>query len=223
MITLHYLVDSRAQRILWMLEELGLEYELAVYQRDPKTQLAPESLKEVHPLGKSPVLSDGDKVIAESGAIVEYLAQRYGSEAWQVGADDPSYLDYIHWLHFAEGSLMPTFVMKRVHSVVLNQPMPFFVKPIARKIMQRLDDSFVAPNITNNLRYVEGHLSNHDWFAGNRLTAADIQMSFPLEASRSRRPEGLQLPAIDTWVDKIHQRPAYQRALKRGGDYAYAL
>lgn len=223
MICLHYLVDSRAQRILWMLEELGLEYELEVYQRDPKTQLAPESLKQVHPLGKSPVLTDGDSVIAESGAIVEYLVQRYGGETWKVSPEDPAYLDYVHWLHFAEGSLMPTFVMKRVHSVVLNQPMPFFVKPIARKIIQRLDEAFVAPNISNNLRYVEAHLSNHDWFAGHRMTAADIQMSFPLEASISRRPDGLELPAIDAWVKKIHQRPAYQRALKRGGDYAYAI
>lgn len=223
MISLHYLVDSRAQRILWMLEELGLDYDLKVYQRDAKTQLAPESLKQIHPLGKSPVLTDGDTVIAESGAIIEYLAQRYGGEAWQMPADDAAYLDYIHWLHFAEGSLMPTFVMKRVHSVVLNQPMPFFVKPIARKIMQKLDDAFVAPNIRNNLRYVEAHLSNQEWFAGNRLTGADIQMSFPLEASRSRRPEGLELPAIDAWVQKIHQRPAYQRALNRGGDYSYAI
>ncbi|HBZ06309.1 MAG TPA: glutathione S-transferase [Massilia sp.] len=222
MITVHHLNNSRSQRILWLLEELGLEYEIKKYQRDPKTMLAPPELKAVHPLGKSPVITDGDTVVAESGAIVEYLVERYGNGRLAPTAGTPEKLKYTYFLHFAEGSAMSPLLMKLVFDRVENGPMPFFVKPIARAIARKVKDGFVNPNIRAQLDYLESELAARPWFAGQEFTAADIQMSFPLEAATVRGGLGAQYPKLSGFVQRIHARPAYQRALERGGKYDYA-
>ena len=175
MIVVHHLNNSRSQRVLWLLEELGLEYEVKRYQRDPKTMLAPASLKAVHPLGKSPVITDGAHTIAESGAIIDYLVERYGNGRLIPAAGTPEKLRWTYWLHFAEGSAMPPLLMKLVFDKVESSPMPFFVKPIARGIAGKVKNSFILPNINSQLAYMEAELESTKWFAGNEFTAADIQ------------------------------------------------
>jgi glutathione S-transferase len=222
MITVHHLNNSRSQRILWLLEELGLEYEIKKYQRDPKTMLAPPELKAVHPLGKSPVITDGDTVVAESGAIVDYLIERYGNGRMVPPAGTPEKLKYSFFMHFAEGSAMPPLLMKLVFDRMENTPMPFYAKPIARAIARKVKDSFVSPNIKSQLDYLESELATRDWFAGTELTGADVQMSFPLEAAASRAGLGAQYPRLSGFLERIHARPAYMRALERGGKYDFA-
>lgn len=222
MITVHHLNNSRSQRILWLLEELGLPYEIKKYQRDPKTMLAPPELKAVHPLGKSPVITDGDTVVAESGAIVDYLVERYGNGRFIPAAGTPEKLKYSFYLHFAEGSAMSPLLMKLVFDRIETGPMPFFAKPIARSIARKVKDTFVNPNIKNQLDYLESELAARDWFAGSQFSAADIQMSFPLEAASSRGGLNAQYPRLSAFLQRIHARPAYARALERGGRYDYA-
>ena len=222
MITVHHLNNSRSQRILWLLEELGLEYEIKKYQRDPKTMLAPPELKAVHPLGKSPVITDDGTVVAESGAIVEYLVERYGNGRLVPAAGTPEKLKYTYFLHFAEGSAMSPLLMKLVFDRIENGPMPFFVKPIARGIARKVKEGFVNPNIQAQLDYLESELKARPWFAGGEFSAADIQMSFALEAAASRGGLGAQYPQLSGFLQRIHARPAYQRALERGGKYDYA-
>jgi glutathione S-transferase len=222
MITVHHLNNSRSQRILWLLEELGLPYEIKKYQRDPKTMLAPPELKAVHPLGKSPVVTDGDTVVAESGAIVEYLVERYGNGRFVPAAGTPEKLKYTFFLHFAEGSAMSPLLMKLVFDRVENGPMPFFAKPIARTIARKVKETLVTPNINNQLAYLESELATRDWFAGSEMTGADIQMSFPLEAAAARAGLGAHYPRLTSFLQRIHARPAYARALERGGKYDYA-
>lgn len=216
MIVIHHLENSRSQRVLWLLEEMGLPYEIKHYKRDPKTMLAPPELRQVHPLGKSPVISDGDTVVAESGTIIEYLVEKHGDGSLKLTADDPHWLDYLYWLHYAEGSLMPLLVMKLVVGKVPSQPMPFFAKPIARKITAGLIGGFIDPRLKNQLAVIEAHLEKHTWFAGEELTAADIQMSFPMQAA-AKRADLSKLPKIGEFVARLEARPAYQRALERGG------
>lgn len=222
MITVHHLNNSRSQRILWLLEELGLEYEIKKYQRDPKTMLAPPELKAVHPLGKSPVITDDGTVVAESGAIVEYLVERYGNGRLVPAAGTPEKLKYTYFLHFAEGSAMSPLLMKLVFDRIENGPMPFFVKPVARGIARKVKEGFVNPNIQAQLDYLESELASRPWFAGNEFSAADIQMSFALEAAASRGGLGAQYPQLSGFLQRIHARPAYGRALERGGKYDYA-
>ncbi|MCC2959774.1 glutathione S-transferase [Massilia sp. IC2-278] len=222
MITVHHLNNSRSQRILWLLEELGLEYEIKKYQRDPKTMLAPPELKAVHPLGKSPVITDDGTVVAESGAIVEYLVERYGNGRLVPAAGTPEKLKYTYFLHFAEGSAMSPLLMKLVFDRIENGPMPFFVKPVARGIARKVKEGFVNPNIQAQLDYLESELKARPWFAGSEFSAADIQMSFALEAAASRGGLGAQYPQLSGFLQRIHARPAYQRALERGGKYDYA-
>jgi glutathione S-transferase len=219
MIVVHHLNNSRSQRVLWLLEELGLEYEVKRYERDPKTMLAPASLRAVHPLGKSPVIGDGDLVVAESGAIVEYLVERYGKGALVPAAGTPERLRWTYWLHFAEGSAMGPLLMKLVFDKVESSPMPFFVKPVARAISQKVKKSFINPNIEQQLDYMEAELGKTAWFAGAEFSAADIQMSFPLEAAGARGGLGESRPRLMAYLQRIHARPAYQRALERGGPY----
>lgn len=228
MITVHHLEDSRSQRILWLLEELGLAYEVKRYARDKKTQLAPQELFAVHPLGKSPVVEDktGEdegRVVAESGAIIEYLLARHdAAHAFKpTDALSQAGLDYSYWLHFAEGSLMPYLVMTKVFMTVKTAPMPFFVRPIAKQIAKRVEDSFLNPSILRFFDYIEAHLGKQEWFAGDSFSAADIQMSFPLEAAMAGRVPG-NYPHIRAFVTRIHARDAYQRALAKGGAYSYA-
>jgi glutathione S-transferase len=220
MLTIHHLNNSRSQRILWMLEELGVPYTLKRYERDPKTMLAPDSLKKIHPLGKSPVLTDGDKTLAESGAIIDYLAHTYGPQLLPA-ADSPAYLQYQYWLHYAEGSLMPYLMLKLVFDTIQGSPMPFFIKPIVKSIATEVHKSFLGPNLTGSFTFIEQHLSQQAWFAGENLTAADIQMSFPLEAGASRLDLSAY-PHIRAYIAKTQARPAYQKALAVGGPYAYA-
>jgi glutathione S-transferase len=222
MILVHHLNNSRSQRVLWLLEELGLDYEVKRYERDPKTMLAPDALRQVHPLGKSPVISDGDLTIAESGAIVEYLVERYGNGRLAPAPGTAQKLRYTYWLHYAEGSAMPPLLLKLVFDRIENGPMPFFVKPIAKAIAGRAKSSFIAPQIARHLDYLEDEIGKHAWFAGEAFSAADIQMSFPLEAAASRGGLNASRPKLMDFLARIHARPAYQRALERGGEYAFA-
>ena len=222
MITLHHLNNSRSQRIIWLLEELKLEYVIEFHKRDSKTYLAGDTLKAVHALGKSPVISD-DKtgiVLAESGAIIEYLVQTYGKQLMPEQGTT-AYWQYLYWLHFSEGSLMPPMVMNLVLSKMKESPMPFFVKPIAKKIANQIVKQFSGPNITRSLEFIEDHLSKNTWFCGDQLSGADVQMSFPLEASAARGMVD-QYPNILAYVKRFQGRPAYQAALAKGGDYDYA-
>ncbi|MDN3577282.1 glutathione S-transferase [Chitinimonas viridis] len=220
MIIVHHLNNSRSQRLLWLLEELGLPYEIKRYERDPKTMLAPPALREVHPLGKSPVISDGELVLAESGAIIEYLVDKYGGGRLVPPAGTPTRLRYTYWLHYAEGSAMTPLLLKLVFDRVESGPMPFFVKPIARAIASKVKQSYVLPQITQHLDYLEAELAQADWFAGEAFSAADIQMSFPLEAAAARAGLDQRRPRLMDFLQRIHARPAYQRALERGGEYA---
>jgi glutathione S-transferase len=219
MIIVHHLNNSRSQRILWLLEELGLEYDIKRYQRDPQTMLAPPELRRIHPLGKSPVITDGDLTLAESGAIVEYLVGRYGNGRLVPAADTPEKLRYTYWLHYAEGSMMPPLLMKLIFDRLERAPMPFFAKPIARAIAKKTKASFIEPNINRHLDYMESELGKAAWFAGETFTAADIQMSFPLEAATVRGGLNLSRPKLMTFLDRIHLRPAYKKAIERGGEY----
>lgn len=219
MITVHHLEDSRSQRILWLLEELGLPYEVVRHARDPKTRLAPKALRDIHPLGKSPVIVDGDTVVAESGAIVEYLVERDASGLLKPAAGTPQLVRWRYWLHFAEGSAMPYLLMKLVFDEVARAKMPFFARPIARGISAKVLQSFVLPNIAAQLDFIESELASRPWFAGDMFTAADVQMSFPLEAAAARGGLSQRHAHIQAWLQAIHARPAYQRALQRGGPY----
>ncbi|HEX4985040.1 MAG TPA: glutathione S-transferase [Burkholderiales bacterium] len=220
MIVVHHLNNSRSQRILWLLEELGLPYEIQRYQRDPKTMLAPPQLRRIHPLGKSPVITDGGQVIAESGAIVEYVVGRYGNGRLIPPADTPERLRYTYWLHYAEGSLQPLLLMKLFFDRVDKGPMPFFARPVARAIGAKAKESFILPNLERHLDYLEGELARGEWFAGPEFTAADVQMSFALEASVARAGLDAKRPRLMAFLDRIHARPAYRRAIERGGEYA---
>ncbi len=214
MITVHHLENSRSQRVLWLLEELAMPYTVRHYRRNEATMLAPPELRRIHPLGKSPVIEDSDAgvpgdplVVAETGAIVEYLVEkadgRLGTPRHRRAA-----LHYRHFLHYAEGSLMPPLLVKLVLGRV-----PLLGKAAQKKIQ---------PMIDVHLDYVEAHLAANEWFAGDAMTAADIMMSFPLEAARSRAGLDATRPRTIAWLERIHARPAYRAALEKGGPYAYA-
>ncbi|MEH3159935.1 MAG: glutathione S-transferase [Sphingomonas taxi] len=211
MIVVHHLENSRSQRVLWMLEELGLPYRIKRYERNRKTMLAPPELKRVHPLGKAPVIedldADGGRVVAETGAIVEYLVEKADGQLGPPAHRD-SALRYRFWLHYAEGSMMPPLLLKLVLGRV-----PLMGKAAVKRIQ---------PMIDVHLDYVESELAQRPWFAGDAMTAADVMMSFPIEAARSRAGLDASRPATIAWLDKIHARPAYQAALAKGGPYAYA-
>ena len=226
MITVHHLENSRSQRVLWLLEELRLPYEVKRYEREKVTSLAPPELLRVHPLGKSPVITDGDLVVAESGAIVEYLVDTYGAQAeapLRPAPGTPERLRYNYWLHFAEGTAMPPLVMKLVFTRIRTAKLPFFAKPIARRIAEQVESSFIDPNLARQVAFMEGELAQRPWFAGDAFSAADVQMSFVLEAAATRTGiTAATTPRITEWLARIHARPAYQRALAKGGPYAYA-
>ena len=219
MLTVHHLNNSRSQRVLWLLEELGVPYEIKRYERDPKTMLAPPELRAVHPLGKSPVITDDGQTIAESGAIIEYLVDKYGQGRFAPAAGTPERLRYTYWMHYAEGSAMPPLLLKLVALRIASAPMPFFAKPIARKIASTLQSSFIDPQLKLHLGYINKELGATGWFVGNDFTAADVQMSFPLEAATARGGMEGQIPTVVDFLKRIHARPAYQRALERGGKY----
>ena len=222
MITVHHLNNSRSQRVLWLLEELGLPYEIERYQRDAKTMLAPDSLRKVHPLGKSPVVTDDGVTLAESGAIIEYLVERYGNGRLIPPAGTPERRRYAYWLHFAEGSAMPPLLLKLIFDRIPTMPMPFFVKPVARSISAKVLERMVTPNLTRQLDFMESELAASAWFAGPEFSAADIQMSFPLEAAAQRAGLDASRPHLIDFLKRIHARPAYRKALERGGPYSFA-
>ena len=220
MITVHHLNNSRSQRVLWLLEELELPYEITRYQRDPKTMLAPASLRAVHPLGKSPVITDGELTLAESGAIIDYLVDRYGAGRLAPQAGTPARLRYTYWLHYAEGSAMSPLLLKLVFDEIERTPMPFFAKPIAKAISGKVKSSFINPQIRQHLDYLEGELGKSAWFAGDEFTGADIQLSFVVEAAEARGGLNASRPKLMAYLKRIHARPAYKRALKSGGEYS---
>ncbi len=219
MIVVHHLNNSRSQRVLWLLEELGAEYEIKRYQRDPATMLAPPELKAVHPLGKSPVITDGDLTIAESGAIMEYLVERYGKGRLVPSAGTPEKIRYTYWLHFAEGSAMLPLVMKLIFGRLETAPMPFFIKPVAKGIASKVKAGFIEPNIKAQLDYMESELQKTTWFAGGEFTAADIQMSFPVEAANARGGLDRTRPKLMGFLERIHAMPSYKRAIEKGGPF----
>jgi glutathione S-transferase len=219
-IVVHHLNNSRSQRVLWLLEELGADYEIKRYTRDPKTMLAPPELRDVHPLGKSPVITDGGVTVAESGAIVEYLVERYGGGRLAPLAGSPERLRYTYWLHYAEGSAMPPLLLKLIFDRIENAPLPFFVKPVARGIARRVKKQVVEPTLRTHAAYLEGELAKRDWFVGDAFTAADVQMSFPVESMVVRAGATKAAhPRLGAWLDRVHERPAYARALEKGGPF----
>lgn len=221
MLTVHHLENSRSQRLLWLMEELGLEYELVVHKRHPKTSLAPDALRKIHPLGKSPLLVDDGEVYAETGAIIEYVLQRYGEgRLWPT--DEAGQQRCRYWLHYAEGSLMPLLLLRLIFGKIETAPMPFFIKPVAKGIAKKAYGAFIGPQSDLHLGYVEAELGKSTWLCGEALSAADVQMSFPLEAALTRfDPE--RYPNIAAFVKRVQARPAYQRGLEKGGPYAYAV
>src|SRR5450432_187326 len=221
MITVHHLNNSRSQRVLWLLEELGVAYQVVRYQRDVKTMLAPPALLAIHPLGKSPIIVDGTVVVAESGAIIEYLIDRYGGGRFIPPAETPERLRYTYWLHYAEGSAMPPLLLKLVFDRVENSPAPWPISAIARRIAGTVQSTFIGPQLKKHLDYMEAELDAHTWFAGEQFNAADVQMSFILEAAASRAGLNVSRPRLIAFLNRIHARDAYKRALERGGPYSF--
>jgi glutathione S-transferase len=218
MITVHHLNNSRSQRILWLLEELGCEYQIRKYQRDPQTLLAPAELRRVHPLGKSPVITDGADTIAESGAIIEYLVDTYGKGRLRPQEGTPERRRYTYWLHYAEGSAMTPLLLKLIFSRLPKGPMPFVIRPVVKAVAGRVQQTYIDPQLKAHAGYWENELGKSRWFAGDEFTAADIQMSFPLEGAAARAPGQLGARTRE-FLGRIHERPAYQRALEAGGEY----
>jgi glutathione S-transferase len=219
LIIVHHLENSRSQRVLWLLEELDLRYEVVRYARDPKTMLAPPELRAVHPLGKSPVLVDDGVAVAESGAILEYLLERHDlAGRFAPAPGTAGHLRHRYWMHYAEGSLMPPLLISLVFSRLRQAPMPFFARPVARGIVAATMGSFVGPQLKLHLDHVEAELAWHPWFTGDAFGAADIQMSFPVEAAAVRVGFAGR-PHLQGFLDRIHARPAYQRALEVGGPF----
>ncbi|AKL42027.1 TPA: glutathione S-transferase [Serratia marcescens] len=219
MIIVHHLNHSRSQRILWFLEELGVPYQVQRYERDPQTMLAPAALKKIHPLGKSPVIVDGDLTLAESGAIIEYLQEAYDAQGMFMPTDFHARQQYRYWLHYAEGSLMPLLVMKLVFSRLGQPPIPWLLRPVAGAIGKGVQREYLDKQIAPHCDFLEQHLNKGSWFVGNDFSAADIQMSFPLEAMAARGALD-DCPKLRGFLQRIHARPAYQRALEQGGPYA---
>lgn len=219
MVVVHHLNNSRSQRVLWLLEELGVPYEVMRYERDPQTMLAPPALRTIHPLGKSPVITDGAATVAESGAIVEYLVGNYGSGRLIPPAGTAERLRYTYWLHYAEGSAMPPLLLKLIFDRVAASPAPWPVSAVARRIADKVRGAFIGPQLKLHLDYQESELERQEWFAGAEFTAADIQMSFPLEAAAKRAGLDATRPKLMAFLARIHARDAYRRALARGGPY----
>jgi glutathione S-transferase len=217
MLTVHHLNNSRSQRVLWLLEELGVPYDIVRYQRRPD-MLAPKELRQVHPLGKSPVITDGGNTIAESGAIIEYIVETYGEGRLIPPPKTAERQRYRYWLHYAEGSAMPPLLLKLIFSV-LPKRAPLLIRPVARAMSKKLLATLVEPQLSQHMAFWEEELSKSAWFAGSDFTAADIQMSFPLEAAAARAGLGDGHPKTMAFLQRIRARPAYQRALEKGGPY----
>lgn len=222
MLTVHHLNNSRSHRILWLLEELALDYEIVEYQRHPKTMLAPRELREVHPLGKSPVITDQGRTVAESGAIIEYVLDEYGDGRLRPAADTPEFLRYRYWMHYAEGSAMTPFLLKLIFSRLPDEA-PWPLRPVVALVSMGVNREFVDPRIKLHMDYWEAELAERAYFVGDEFTAADIQMSFPLEASVARAADAISHPNVRALVETLQARPAYQRAIERGGELSLTM
>lgn len=218
MLTVHHLENSRSQRVLWLLEELALPYEVVRYERDKKSSLAPPALKAVHPLGKSPVITDDGQVIAETGAIVEYIVERYGGGRLIPAPGTPERLRYTYWLHMAEGTAMPLLVMALVFNRV-ETAAPWLIRPIAKAIAGQVRTSYLGPSLAAVLGFMDAELGRSTWFAGDAFTAADVMMSFPIEAAAVRTDLKAESPRLQAFLERAQARPAYRAALDRGGPY----
>jgi len=219
MVTLHHLENSRSQRILWLLEELGVEYQVELYRRDIDTGLAPPELLQVHPLGKSPVVTDDGVTVAESGAIIEYLVHRYDVGRLLPPDGSPERLAYTYWLHYAEGTFMPLMIISLILNRIETASMPFFVRPIAKGIAARVREGYLNANVKRNLDFMEATLASSSWFCGDDMTAADVQMSFAVEAAEVRTDLQQAYPRLAAFLERVRARPAYQAALERGGPF----
>ena len=220
MLTVHHLDNSRSQRVLWLLEELGLPYEILHYQRNTRTLLAPPELRAIHPLGKAPVITHDGRTIAESGAIVEYLVNVPGQGRLIPAADSDDRLRYTYWMHYAEGSLMPLLLLKLVFGRISRPPMPWLLRPLARAIERGVRARLIDPQLALHMDFLEAELARSQWFAGAEFTAADIQMSFPLEAAQKRGVLRAAHQRLQHWLEVIRSRPAYRRAIEKGGPYS---
>ena len=218
MLTVHHLEQSRSQRIVWLLEELHLPYELKLYKRDPATMLAPSGLRQVHPLGKAPILEDNGTILIESGAIIDYLISRYGSgSGLRPSEGTPDHLDYMTFLHFAEGSMMPPLLLRLI-SQRMNTGAPRLMRPLVRTILTPLEKGFIGPNIKRTLDFLEGELARKPWFAGPSFSGADVQMSFPIEMAQQRGGLDGRWPKLMAFLGRIRGMPAYQQALAKIGE-----
>ncbi len=216
MIIVHHLNNSRSQRILWLLEEMGLPYEIKKYERDHKTMLAPRSLRKLHPLGKSPVLEDGGRIFAESGAIIQYLAEAYPNDLIPEHGT-PEYWDVVYWLHYAEGSAMPPLLLHLVFGM-LPKRAPLLAKPLMKGVAKTVQRSYINGQIKLQVDFWESHLTENTFFGGDTFGVADIQMVFALEAAKSRMGfDGY--PRVTQLLEQLHERPAYKRAIEKGGPY----
>lgn len=215
MITLHHLENSRSQRIAWLLEELGVDYTVEVYRRQPPMMLAPKALEAVHPLGKSPVITDDGITLAESGAIIEYLVEQHGGRL-RPAEGTAALRAYTYWLHFAEGSMMPLLVMKLVFGRLGEKPIPFLLRPIGKVFATAVDKNYLGPSLKKQLVHIEATLAKQPYFAGDAFTAADIQMSFPLQAAQGRVDLG-RYPQIEAWLQRIEAREGWKKAVDRVG------
>lgn len=220
MLTIHHLENSRSQRILWLLEELGVDYGIKTYKRDKETSLAPPELTAIHPLGKSPIVTDGDTTVAESGAIIEYLVQKFDDGSLLPAAGSRERQAYTYWLHYAEGSFMPLMIVSLITGRIENSPVPFFLRPVTRRIAAKVRSGYLDPNVQRHLRFMDNTLGKSTWFCGDELTAADIQMSFAVEAAEVRTNLSAEFPNLRRFLEQMRARPAYQTALKKGGPYA---
>ena len=220
MITVHHLENSRSHRVLWLLEELSVPYQIKRYQRED-TLLAPDSLKKIHPLGKSPVITDGNRVIAESGAILEYLQQKYDSEHLFAITDEDEQIQASYWLHYAEGSLMPLLVMKLVFGQLGKKPVPWILRPAGVALSKGIQKAWLNKQLKLHGGVIEQHLSQHRYFAGSRFSIADVQMSFPLLALQVRGSLK-EMPATARWLESMQQRAAWQRAIEQGGVISFS-
>lgn len=214
MIVVHHLEASRSQRIVWLLEELGIPYEVKTYKRGANL-LAPKALRSIHPLGKSPVVVDGDAVLAESGAIIETLLDRYDAKKALRPTSEAELISYRYWLHFAEGSAMPNLLLKLVFSA-LETESPFLVRPLMKAVSAKIHSLLITPNFEANFAFIETQLGKSQWFAGSEFSAADIQMSYPLEAVQARFGY-CSGPNMQRYLDSIRRRPGYKKAVERVG------
>ncbi len=214
MIKLHHLETSRSTRLIWALEELGLDYELVTYQRNPKTRRAPDSAQAIHPLGRFPILEIDGKVLVESGAILTYLVEREG----KLGVSDDNKEEYTYWMHYAEGSAMSPLLVKLITSSLRTAKVPFFIRPIARAIAGKIDGNYTDGELKNHFGWIETALQGKSYFAGDAFSAADIQMSYPIQASFARADMLPDRPNTRAWLDRVQSRPAFLKALEAGGE-----